>query len=153
MGIHARFGVVVIAASVLACSACGGGGNGGGGDGGGYGGGGTESGSTTTVDGMTAADHGTKDVSGESKIELEADDYYFEPTILEGKPGQKLTLEVENEGEAEHNLTIDKQGIDKDVAAGEKATVEVTFPASGTVAFYCKYHTSEHMAGALKITG
>src|SRR5215216_7847913 len=103
MGIHARFGVLVIAASVLACSACGGGGNGGGG---GYGGGGAGSGSTTTVDGMTAADHETKDVSGESEVEVEADDYYFEPTILEGKPGQKLTIEIENEGEAEHNLTI-----------------------------------------------
>jgi plastocyanin len=151
MGIHARFGVVVIAASVLACAACGGGGNGGGG-GGGYGGGGAESGSTTTVDGMTAADHGTKDVSGESEVEVEADDYYFEPTVLEGKSGQNLTLEVENEGEAEHNLTIDKQGIDQDLPPGEKATIEVTFPASGTVAFYCKYHTSEHMAGALETT-
>jgi plastocyanin len=147
MGIHARFSVVVIAASVLACAACGGGGNGGGG--GGYGGGGAESGSTTTAE----RDHGMKDVSGESEVEVEADDYYFEPTILEGKPGQKLTLEVENEGEAEHNLTIEKQGIDKDLPAGEKATVEVTFPASGTVAFYCKYHTSQNMAGALKASG
>jgi plastocyanin len=153
MGIHARFGVVVIAACVIACAACGGGGNGGGEGGGGYGGGGTESGSTTTVDGMTAADHGTKDVAGESEVEVEADDYYFEPTILEGKPGQRLTLEVENEGEAEHNLTIDKQGIDKDLPAGEKATVEVTLPASGTVAFYCKFHTSQNMAGALKASG
>lgn len=151
MGVHARFGVVVIAASVVACAACGGGGNGGGG--GAYGGGGNESGSTTTVAGMAAADHGTKDVSGESQVKLEADDYYFKPTILEGKPGQKLALEVENEGEAGHNITIDKQGIDTDVPAGEKATVEVTFPASGTVALYCKYHTSQAMAGALKATG
>jgi plastocyanin len=149
MGIRARLGVVVIAASVLACAACGGGGNSGGE--GGYGRG--ASGSTTTVDGMTAADHGTKDVADESEVEVEADDYYFEPTILKGKPGQKLTLEVENEGKAEHNLTIDKQGVDKDIAVGEKATVEVTFPASGTVAFYCKYHTSQAMAGALEATG
>jgi plastocyanin len=153
MGMHARLGVVVIAAFLLAFAGCGGGGNGGGGEGGGYGGAGAESGSTTTVDGMTAADHGAKDVSGESEIELEADDYYFEPTILEGKPGQKLTLEVENEGESEHSLTVDKQGIDEDIPPGEKATVEVTFPASGTVAFYCKYHKSQAMAGALEATG
>src|SRR6267143_3823685 len=34
-----------------------------------------------TLGGVTYADHGTKDVRNRSKLELEADDYYFSPTF------------------------------------------------------------------------
>src|SRR5439155_812380 len=50
-----------------------------------------------TLGGVTYADHGTKDVRNRSKLELEADDYYFSPTFLQGTPGQRLTLVVESE--------------------------------------------------------
>jgi YVTN family beta-propeller protein len=43
---------------------------------------------TVTMNGVTYADHGTKDVRTLSKLELEADDYYFGPTFLRGNPGQ-----------------------------------------------------------------
>ena len=58
-----------------------------------------------TMSGVTYADHGTKDVRKLSKLELEADDYYFGPTFLRGNPGQKLTLMIENEVEhpAQHH--------------------------------------------------
>jgi hypothetical protein len=53
-------------------------------------GGSTESeGSTTMIAGLTANDHGTKQVSGQAEVEL--DDFYFEPTVLEGKRGAKAT--------------------------------------------------------------
>ena len=71
---------------------------------------------------------------------MELDDYYFKPTVLKGSPGQKVTLELENEGSVEHNFTIDSQGIDKDLEAGEDAKVTVTIPKSGALSFYCKYH-------------
>src|SRR5438309_5690866 len=45
-----------------------------------------------TLSGVSYADHGTKDVRNMAQLELEADDYYFTPTFLRGKPGQKLTL-------------------------------------------------------------
>ena len=65
-------------------------------------------GRTTTIGGQKANDHGTKTVSG-SSFELEADndgkDFYFDPTILKGKPGQKVTLEIKNEGSVKHNFT------------------------------------------------
>src|SRR5262245_48444222 len=54
-------------------------------------------GKTVTMNGVSYADHGTKDVRKLSKLELEADDYYFGPTFLRGNPGQKLTLMIENE--------------------------------------------------------
>jgi plastocyanin len=107
-------------------------------------------GGTTTIGDVSANDHGTKDVSGESEVEVELDDDYFEPTVLEGTPGQKVTLELENEGGSEHNLTIDELQIDQDVEPGDKAEVEVTFPDSGTLTFFCKYHRGQGMAGAFR---
>jgi plastocyanin len=107
-------------------------------------------GGTTTIGDLTANDHGTKDVSGESEVEVELDDDYFEPTVLEGTPGQKVTLELENEGGSEHNLTIDELQIDQDVEPGDEAEVEVTFPESGTLTFFCKYHRDQGMAGAFR---
>jgi plastocyanin len=107
-------------------------------------------GGTTTIGDIAANEHGTKDVSGESNVELELDDDYFEPTVLEGKPGERVTLELKNEGGSEHNLTIDELKIDQDVEPGEEAEVEVTFPESGTLTFFCKYHRDRGMAGAFR---
>jgi plastocyanin len=138
-------GVLVIAAlGFLALPAAGCGSSGESNEGGGGGG-------TRTIAGVKANDHGSKTVSGEAKVEL--DDFYFEPTVLKGKPGSEVTLELENEGEVEHNLTIDSQQIDQDVEPGEDAKVTVTMPQSGAVSFYCKYHKSQGMAGALTLGG
>jgi plastocyanin len=104
-------------------------------------------GGKTTIAGVPANNHGTKSVSGEAEVEV--DDYYFEPTVLKGKPGSSVTLELRNEGSVEHNFTIDAQSIDKDLEAGEDAKVSVTIPKSGSISFYCKYHKSMGMAGAL----
>jgi hypothetical protein len=51
---------------------------------------------------------GTKTVSG-STFELEADnegsEFYFDPTVLKGSPGAKVTLTVKSEGSTLHNFT------------------------------------------------
>ncbi len=106
-----------------------------------------------TIAGVKANDHGTKAVEDNGKTEVELDDFYFEPTVLEGKPGQKVTLELKNEGETEHTFTIDSQNVDQDLGPGEEAEVDVTIPKSGVVSFYCKFHKSSGMAGALAVTG
>ena len=106
-----------------------------------------------TIAGVKANDHGTKAVEDSGKTEVEMDDFYFEPTVLEGKPGQKVELELKNEGETEHTFTIDSQSVDKELGPGEEAEVEVTIPKSGVVSFYCKFHKSSGMAGALAVTG
>ena len=75
-----------------------------------------------------------KDVSNESgKVEIELDDYYFNPTILKGKPGQKVELELKNEGNTEHTFTIAEQSINKEIQPGDETETEVTFPQSGAV--------------------
>jgi plastocyanin len=109
-----------------------------------------EGGETITIAGQKANDHGMKDVSGESSVELEQDNFYFEPTVLEGTPGQKLTIELSNEGSALHNFSIPDQSIDQDVQPDAKGEVTVTFPDSGTLVFFCKYHQSQGMVGALE---
>ena len=106
-----------------------------------------------TIAGVNANDHGTKAVADKGKTEVELDDYYFKPTVLQGKPGQKVTLELRNEGQVEHTFTIDSQGIDKELQPGDKGEVTVTIPKSGVVSFYCKFHKSSGMAGALAVTG
>jgi YVTN family beta-propeller protein len=111
-----------------------------------------ETGKSLVIDGVSYANHGTKDVRNLSKLELEADDYYFSPTFLRGKPGQKLTLLVESEARTLHNLSISSLGIDKDILPKGKVRLEVTFPASGVLAFTCKFHGGLGMNGQL-LTG
>ncbi|HXF71927.1 MAG TPA: cupredoxin domain-containing protein [Actinomycetota bacterium] len=148
----------IVAAAVLAlallASACGGGaasGGGGGGSSPSAAGGSSPSGGALTIGGEEANDHGSRDVSGETEVRLEADDFYFEPTVLEGSAGQQLTIEVENEGNATHTFTIDEQGIDEELSPGGSATVTVTFPDSGQVVFYCRFHRTQGMLGALEV--
>jgi plastocyanin len=104
-----------------------------------------------TIAGVKANDHGTKTVARETEVEL--DDYYFEPTVIQGKAGQKVTLELKNEGKVEHSFVIDSQNIDQTIQPGKDAKVTVTIPASGAVSFYCKFHKGEGMAGALAVEG
>jgi plastocyanin len=113
-----------------------------------------EEGGSTTIAGMTAELHGTKDVSGETgKVEIELYDDYFEPTILKGEPGQTVTLELKNEGNNPHTLTISGQGIDQEVQPGDEAEADVTFPQTGELVFVCRFHESNGMVGALEVSG
>jgi plastocyanin len=112
---------------------------------------GDEGGGRITVGGETANDHGSQDVSGETEVDLELDDFYFAPTVLTGSAGETLTVHLENEGDAEHNFSLSDQGIDQDVEAGEEAEVNLTFPDSGTLVFFCKYHQDMGMRGALRV--
>jgi plastocyanin len=111
----------------------------------------SEEGTTTTIGGVQAESHGTKDVSGETgKVEIEMYDNFFEPTILEGKPGQKVTIELKNEGKAAHTFTISEQSVDQEVEPADEAEVDITFPESGELTFVCRFHESSGMVGALK---
>ena len=106
-----------------------------------------------TIAGVQANDHGTKTASSSGKTEVELDDFYFKPTVLQGKPGERVKLELKNESKVEHTFTIDSQGIDQDLQPGDEAEVTVTIPKSGAVSFYCKFHKSSGMAGGLEVNG
>ncbi len=104
---------------------------------------------TITVGSDEANNHGSKDVSGASSVKMEMDDFYFEPTVLTGTPGQQLTINLDNEGSAEHNFSITEQSVDTDVQPGAEGTVTVTIPQSGFVEFFCKFHKTSGMLGEL----
>jgi plastocyanin len=77
------------------------------------------------------------------------EDNAFAPATISGEPGSKVTLELENTGQAEHTFTLDSQKVDEELESGAKETVEVTIPKSGSVEFYCRYHKAGGMVGTL----
>ena len=104
---------------------------------------------TVTIGGVNFADHGTRDVSSLTVVKMEADDYYYGPTFLRGKPGQRLRLRIENESGTLHNITIAGQQIDRDILPKKTIEVDVTIPESGTLVFSCKFHGPLGMNGQL----
>ena len=102
----------------------------------------------------TVTNKGTKDVStkGATSMELELDNFYFEPTFIKAAPGQKLTLELKNEGSVPHTFTAPSLNINKELQPDSKETVMVTVPMSGNVPFYCRFHKDNGMQGAIFMT-
>jgi plastocyanin len=92
-------------------------------------------------------DHGTADVQND-EIELELDDFYFEPTFVKGAPGENVTVDLTNEGDTAHTFTSDALGADEEVDPGDSSSVTVTLPADGAVEFHCRFHASQGMKGA-----
>src|SRR5262245_65475016 len=66
-----------------------------------------------TLDGTTNK-HGSKDVSAKTSatLELEQRDFFFSPTFVKVRPGEKLTIKVKNKGNSQHTFTSSELGID-----------------------------------------
>ena len=47
---------------------------------------------------------------------------------------------MESEASTLHNISIPALGIDKDIPPNGKVQFDVTFPAWGVLAFFCKFH-------------
>jgi plastocyanin len=148
----ARRGVTVMLvaapamALVLALGGCGGDDDGSAGGGGAYG---APPPTTTAASGGAAA--GGTDVSGMTMVDVVMQDDLFAPSVLRGTPGQAITIALDNTGTREHNFSIQSEDVDTDVEPGERATVEVTFPDNGTLAFVCEYHEAAGMTGSLEV--
>ena len=94
---------------------------------------------------------GTKDLSGKSSatLELEADDFYFNPTFVKVSPGEKVTIKFKNEGSATHTFTSSALSIDQQVSAGKSAKLTLTVPSTGDAfQFHCDFHERKGMQGA-----
>ena len=85
------------------------------------------------------------------KVDIEADNFYFEKTFLKGTAGD-VTVKIENEGSVPHSFTIDDQNIDEVLQPGKSATVTVSLAEGQPVNFYCKFHVSSGMQGAFYTT-
>jgi plastocyanin len=107
-----------------------------------------------TVDG-SVTNKGTKDVStkgASATVDLDAYNFYFEPTFIKAAPGQKLKIELHNEGSVTHTFTDPALNIDQVLQPEQKADVEITVPATGTIQFYCRFHRDSGMQGAIYTT-
>jgi len=100
----------------------------------------------------TVNNHGTKDIAMDTKVSLEQDNFYFDPTFIKAEPGAALTVTLKNDGKVAHTFTIDSLHVDQTLQPDQTKTVTFTLPSSGTVPFYCKFHRSMGMQGAFFFT-
>jgi plastocyanin len=99
--------------------------------------------------GRTGAVHGTLTIDT-SNATVQMQDRYFEPNVLAGSAGLRVTLMVRNEGSQLHNFTLTSQGIAQDVPPGSIVAIPVVLPYSGEAIFFCRFHRdSAGMLGAL----
>jgi plastocyanin len=98
-----------------------------------------------TLEGKVA-NKGEKSVKS-GKISIEADDFYFKPTFPKAKLGSKVSARLKNEGKTQHTFTIPSLGIDTVLDEGKSATVQLTLPTDGALAFYCRFHGAPPSGG------
>lgn len=96
---------------------------------------------------------GSKKSSSSGSATVEAYDFRFDPTTLNVKAGQKVSLKLKNEGQAEHNFSFSEANVNQDLAKGDSKTISFTAPSAGTYQYFCEYHkTSKNMVGTIKVT-
>ena len=90
------------------------------------------------------------DVSGKTTFDMTAQNFSFTPATLVGTAGQSLQIRVTNTGSVLHNFSITSQNVDIQISPGQE--FDVTFPSSGSVQFFCKFHkVSNNMVGQLTV--
>jgi hypothetical protein len=114
---------------------------------------------TVVLEGQVANDRGSATIGPDEGPQVTAGDFYFEPTVVIGPPGEledlaavdgiQVYLAVTSASQNPHNVSIPDQDIDVDVPPGDDVRIIVTFPDSGTLVYTCKYHRGRGMAGAL----
>ena len=109
-------------------------------------------GRTVSIGGIAFADHGTQDVRTATDVAVRADDYYFAPTFLRSRAGQRLRLHVENQAATLHNLSAPGLGVDRDLLPLGRLDLDVIVPAAGPVHFFCKFHGPLGQNGQLLIS-
>jgi plastocyanin len=109
-------------------------------------------GGPVTAIGGKINNRGQKNFTKENfSVELEADNFYFEPTFIVAPGGGKAKIELKNEGDIEHNLSIPARKVDEDVEAGQSKNLTVEVGTDSFVPFYCKYHKAEGMQGSFRL--
>ena len=118
--------IIAIALAGILLAACGGGD------------GGEDAGGTGTQEGENTASSST----------ITMRDNEFVPSDATVAPGD---VELVNDGESPHNLTIEGEDVDVDVDPGARVT-EALDLAPGTYTIFCAFHRSQGMEGTLTIS-
>lgn len=104
------------------------------------------SGKVTDLDNVDLRQEGTT-----ASIMVVAYDYVFAPTFIRVAPGATVKVFLQNSGTANHTFTVDGQPVDASLDKGKTATADVKAPSSGVVTFYCRFHRSSGMQGAVYV--
>jgi plastocyanin len=77
---------------------------------------------------------------------------FFKPSILVGSPGERIRLTIANRSLVPftHNFTWTSEKVNHDIPWKRSYVVTVTFPESGVLFFYCKYHVGLGQVGELQ---
>ena len=79
-------------------------------------------------------------------------DNSYSPATGSVRAGQKVTVNVKNDGQRPHSFTIDGVVDTGRLDAGMSKTVEFTPSSAGSLAFYCTIHTAAVMSGTLTVS-
>ena len=99
--------------------------------------------------GEDGGDAATGTSGGGGTTSLSMVDNAFDPATLAVASGD--TVEVSNDGEAPHNITIEGEGIDEDVESGQSTSVTFDLEA-GSYTMFCEYHREAGMEGTLTVS-
>lgn len=92
-------------------------------------------------------DEGTGKAKGK-KVTIETVDFAFDKTFVEVEP-TKVKVKIVNDTSTPHTFTIEDQDVDKVMRPGKRAKVKVQVDGSEPVVFFCRFHESVGMQGAL----
>lgn len=96
-------------------------------------------------------DHGTETFTSEAfEVELELDDFYFEPTFIKAPGESTAMLRLHNEGGAQHTFTIDDLEVDETLEPGATKEITVELGTETRYEFYCRFHADQGMRGAFQ---
>ena len=84
------------------------------------------------------------------EAEIEVGDFYFKPAIIEAAFGDKIAVDLVNEGVADHTFTISEFFVDQELTDGKDGDVTFTPNEPGEFTFFCRKHPDQ-MQGALRI--
>jgi plastocyanin len=103
--------------------------------------------------GQTTTYHGTADVTGTGKVTIQMQNRYFSPTVIHGKPGQKLVLDLVNQSPDAHTFTTADGLADISVQPRSVAEGKITLPGSGNLLFFSRIDKAQGMVGAFNVSG
>jgi plastocyanin len=100
--------------------------------------------------GETSAGDVQSGPAGPDAVRVVMEDNVFEPEVLEVPANSQVTIEVRNEGQENHNLTIEElETSTGPMETGDVMTVRFNAP-SGTTDFLCTWHSE--MVGRIEAT-
>lgn len=97
--------------------------------------------------GGKTSNHGT--ATAKARMTIDLGDFYFGPTFIKVKPGQRFSALLENTGTYPHTFSSVALNLDIELAPGQRKTVTLTGPTDGSSVYYCRFHQAMGMQGAM----